>query len=301
MANRFEHLLILLPWLYAHSGVSVEEARAEFGRTEKEFYEDLTLLTLVGVGQYATEQFEIDWHDGHIYVYDNLGLDRAFRFDSMETACLLVGLELIEQLADTQAGFTHEDVVSLKAKLTEALPGRLPIHVLEDDSIDAVVELVGQAILEKRQVEFLYDNVSRDDRTVRVVSPMNVIAVGAEPRLNGWCHSSQAWRSFRLEKISDLSVIQSPVALPETPFVEMPTQPVKISVAQDRQELLEQFEVISLDGTLEDEVVAEVAIAAPQWLARLCQAAGGDIRVIEPEAIRQEVQALLSAALDAYR
>ena len=78
MANRFEHLLILLPWLYAHNGVSVEDARAEFGRTEKEFYDDLTLLTLVGVGQYATEQFEIDWHDGNIYVHDNLGLDRAF-------------------------------------------------------------------------------------------------------------------------------------------------------------------------------------------------------------------------------
>ena len=153
MANRFEHLLILLPWLYAHNGVSVEDARAEFGRTEKEFYDDLTLLTLVGVGQYATEQFEIDWHDGNIYVYDNLGLDRAFRFDSMETACLLVGLELIEQVADSQNGFTPADVAALKAKLTEALPSRVPIHVLEDESINDIVELIGQAILEARQVE----------------------------------------------------------------------------------------------------------------------------------------------------
>ena len=301
MANRFEHLLILLPWLYAHNGVSVEHARAEFGRTETEFYDDLTLLTLVGVGQYATEQFEIDWHDGNIYVYDNLGLDRAFRFDSMETACLLVGLELIEQVADGQSGFSHSDVATLKAKLTEALPSRVPIHVLEADSIDAIVELIGQALIDKRQVQFRYDNVSRDDRTLRTVSPLNVIAVGAEPRLNGWCHSSNAWRSFRLEKVSDLRVLETMTSLPDEPFVEMPTVAVTIAVAQHRLELLEQFDVISTESVNEGVVLAEVAIAAPQWLARLCQAAGGDIRVVAPVSVREEVHMLIAAALDPYR
>lgn len=301
MVNRFEHLLILLPWLYANNGVSIEDARREFNRSEKEFYEDLNLLTLVGVGQYANEQFEIDWHDGHIYVYDNLGLDRAFKFDSMEAACLLVGLDLVEQLADSQSGFTAADVQALKAKLSAALPHSVPIHVVEDDEVDALVDSIGRAISSRVKVRFFYDNVSRDDRTLRTVSPVNVVATGAEPSLNGWCHASEAWRSFRLQKVSELQVLDEPASLPDSPFVMMPKQDVVIAVAQNRLELLEQFDVIGTPVPEGNRVLATVAIAAPQWLARLCQAAGGDIEVRTPEAVRDEVHALIAAAVEAYR
>ena len=117
----------------------------------------------------------------------------------------------------------------------------------------------------------------------------------------GWCHSSNAWRSFRLEKVSDLRVLETMTSLPDEPFVEMPTVAVTIAVAQHRLELLEQFDVISTESVNEGVVLAEVAIAAPQWLARLCQAAGGDIRVVAPVSVREEVHMLIAAALDPYR
>ena len=168
MAKRFEHLLILLPWLHRNNGVAFTDAMQEFGRTEKELREDLTLLTLVGVGQFAMEQFELSWHDGNIYVRDNLGIDRAFRFDAMETACLLIGLELLDQLADARSEFSAEDVSSLREKLQASLPNAPAIHVLEEDEVDHVIDLIGHAIERELQIQFDYENVSRDDRKLRV-------------------------------------------------------------------------------------------------------------------------------------
>lgn len=301
MASRFEHLMILLPWLHRNSGVSIEEAALEFGRTEKEFVEDLTLLTLVGIGQYATEQFEISWHDGHIYVRDNLGLDRAFRFDAMEAACLLLGLELIEQLADAEDGFTEADVESLRAKLTAALPNNPVIHVVEDDEVEGLIDLIGDALTSRKQLTFTYSNSARDDHTARIVSPLRLVAASAEPSLQAWCHTSGAWRSFRLDRMSQVALLDSANAAPDSEFISMPTVDVTIQLPAHRQELLEQFTVVGEPSISSEGVTAVVAIAAPQWLARLCQSAGGAVTVVGPDVIRTEVLQLLDIAAAAYR
>jgi proteasome accessory factor C len=301
MSSRFEHLLILLPWLHRNSGVSISDAAAEFGRSEKEFVDDLTLLTLVGVGQYAMEQFEISWHDGNIYVRDNLGLDRAFRFDAMETACLLLGLELIEQLADADHGFSEKDVASLRSKLQAALPTDPVIHVLDDDQIENLIDTIGVAVSEGRQLRFTYSNVARDDLTARTVSPLRVTAAAAEPSLQAWDHSSEAWRSFRLDRMSDVEILETAAAAPDTEFVSMPTRAVTIRVPAHRQEILEQFTLLDAPQTSSDGVTAQVAIAAPQWLARLCQAAGGAISIMAPDTIRTQVEQLVAEAVQAYR
>ena len=300
MARRFEHLMILLPWLHRNNGVSIEEAMSEFGRTEKELREDLTLLTLVGTGQYAMEQFDLSWHDGHIYVRDNLGIDRAFRFDAMETACLLLGLELLEQLSDVRKDFSAEDIKSLRSKLESSLPTKPAIHVVESDELDEILDVIGAAISSGKQLSFVYENVSRDDRVLRNVSPLRVISAAAKPVLQAWDHGASAWRSFRVEKINDVHVSSSPAELDDSNFQDMLTQDVRVFVAVDRLELLERFTDARVVTQGAQGAEALIKVAEAQWLARVCQAAGGAVTVLEPPEMVAEVSRLVAAASAAY-
>ena len=301
MARRFEHLLILLPWLHRNNGVSFEQTMKEFGRSAKELTEDLTLLTLVGTGPYAMQQFELSWHDGNIYVRDNLGIDRAFRFDGMETACLLIGLELLEQLADTRHDFSAADIESLRQKLQSTLPVTSTIQVVEDDALDPGLDLIGSAIEANRQLSFEYDNVSRDDRTLRTVSPLRVISAAAAPILQAWDHASGGWRSFRVERMNEVRLADTESQLPVAPFAEMSTVEVQILVSQDRLELLERFAGATIAEITDQGAHAYIRVAEPQWLARVCQAAGGAIKVLAPASMVQAVQAQLEQALAAYK
>lgn len=294
---RFEQLLILVPWLSQRPGTSVSDAATHFGITEAQLREDLTLLTLVGIGPFATEQFEISIHDDSIYVRDDLGISRAFAFDPMEAACLALGLELLEPLAD--AHFEMRDYESLQQKIQDLLPTNNHIAVVRESHDTTLSDAIALALRTNKRIRFNYHNNARDDLTSREVSPLSMRAEAGELFCDGWDHAAKGWRSYRLERMSDLSISDSDRSLPDETFAPMPTTEVVLKLNKNRRDILEK---IPSPTTVEraDYLEVSTSILRWDWLARLIASAGGALAVISPESAQVEVSSHLSKALQAY-
>ncbi len=294
---RFEQLLILVPWLSQRPGTSVSDAATHFGMTEAQLREDLTLLTLVGIGPFATEQFEISIHDDSIYVRDDLGISRAFAFDPMEAACLALGLELLEPLAD--AHFEMRDYESLQQKIQDLLPTNNHIAVVRESHDTTLSDAIALALRTNKRIRFNYHNNARDDLTSREVSPLSMRAEAGELFCDGWDHAAKGWRSYRLERMSALSISDSDRSLPDETFAPMPTTEVVLKLNKNRRDILEK---IPSPTTVEraDYLEVSTSILRWDWLARLIASAGGALTVISPESAQVEVSSHLSKALQAY-
>ena len=59
---------------------------------------------------------------------------------------------------------------------------------------------------------------ARDEESERVVDPRGVVTSGGVAYLDAWCHSAEAPRLFRLDRIHEAAVLDSPVeTAPEPP------------------------------------------------------------------------------------
>ena len=300
--SRIEHLLILLPWLKRNQGVTVEEAAAHFKLTEKQLVQDLMLLSVSGVGQFPGEQFDISYVDGEIYVRDSLGIDRPVRFDSMEAACLLLGLELLELLPQAMDEFTREDIQSVQNKINSVIADVPRIAIVEgsktphQDTLDAVEV----ALSSNKQLLIQYWNDSRDDVTQRLISPHATRLDEDTIVLDAWCHESGAWRSFRVERIREIAVQASDVPSLPTSFKPMPVQTVTVEVDASDQHLLEVLTWAGPASYSGSVVSVDAYVAQPQWLARKVIASGGRLRVLQPAEFKSAVQEFVAQAQAAY-
>jgi predicted DNA-binding transcriptional regulator YafY len=295
--TRLERLFILLPWLKHHEGVSIEEIAAHFRISEEQVIQDVLLLSITGSGQYFGEQFALDWDDDRIYVDDTLGLERPVKFDTAEAATLLLGLEALR----TVPGIDVAAVDSSMEKLSSVLPLMSHLHVVPavDDQTDVVTH-IHQALAEAKKLVFDYWNIGRDDKTHREVSPLRAYFKDGVNFMDGYCHTSQGWRTFRLDRMSETRVLAESSELPSETFKEMSLQEVAVSVPSSHQALLEEFVVVS-QNPVDQTIEAVVRVFGHALLTRQVLASGGLLSVHGPDHVVAAVNEGVLSALNAYQ
>ena len=68
-----------------------------------------------------------------------------------------------------------------------------------------------------RQVRLTYYVPARDEESERVVDPRGVVTSGGVAYLDAWCHSAEAPRLFRLDRIHEAEVLDSAVETAPAP------------------------------------------------------------------------------------
>jgi predicted DNA-binding transcriptional regulator YafY len=290
--NRVERLLILVPWLRAHQGATVEDTAQHFEISSNQLVQDILLLSVTGFGQFYGEQFSVTLEDDRIYVDDTLGLDRPVKFDIAEAASLLLGLDAVATLPniDSQA------INSARSKLSSVLPLQSRLAIVKSENSD-VDEVLKAAIKQSRQVRFEYWNSGRDDRTTRVASVLKVYFVDGFLFLDAFCHTSNAWRTFNVSRILNPVLLDSKSALPDGGFLEMSLTNIQVSVKAEHSAELENFSVVSRSQH-GDRIDAEIAVFGQDLLIRRLIAAGGKIRVSQE--IADKVSERARQGLSAY-
>ena len=292
--NRLERLLLLLPWLNSHQGSSISEIAEAFGVSEKQIEQDILMFSVTGSGQFYGEQFSVDWDDDRVYVYDSLGLDRPVKFDTAEAATLLLGLDAIS----TVPGIDLHAVESAKTKLKNVLPLASNLKV-EVDASSTEIELLQRARADGKRIGFDYWNSGRDDFTRRDCSPVRVYFRDGINYVDGYCHTSEGWRTFRLDRMENLSIAAEDIDVPEREFLPMELEVVRLSVPQSHESLLEEFSVASKQNEA-GVTTAEVRVFGFAWLVRKIVASGGTITVVQPQSVQEMARKAASEGLAAY-
>lgn len=93
--------------------------------------------------------------------------------------------------------------------VSELLTKMLTVEV-KKKSPDSVrgMSLVRQALTERRKLYFTYRDVATDNRSERVVQPRSLVFRGDHWSLLGWCEVRDEYRSFRLDRMRDIAVMQ---------------------------------------------------------------------------------------------
>ncbi len=289
--ERLRRLLTLLPWLSAHSGISKADAAAHFGMTIAALEADLSLVSVTGPGLYGGELVDIYFEDETVTVYDAQGLVRPLQLSSEESSTLLLGLQALQQLPDSDAAA----IARLMDKLGLSPDAGLAVQV----QADPFAEVIVAAIRSARDLAIVYSHPVRDEISERVVTPLNLVSADGFDYLIGWCHSAEASRTFRLDRMRSCAL-----AGPSEPRVALPGEPgtpqnrAVIELPLGAEYLLEGVPATVTERS--QRIVATIEFGDDAWLTNWLVACGHGIRCISPLRVAEAAEQRRKSAREAY-
>jgi len=208
-------LLRLVPYLHARDQVPLDEAARVIGVPPDQLDRDLRVLFMCGLpGGYPDDLIDVDLDalegEGVIRVSNVDYLARPLRLTPTEASAIIVALRALRAGADED---TREVVDRALKKLEVAAADSTPL-VDPGDEVPATLALRGQledAVRRRRQVRLTYYVPARDEESTRVVDPYAVVAHHGVDYLDAYCHSADAPRLFRLDRMHEAHVLESEI------------------------------------------------------------------------------------------
>lgn len=315
-ADRLAYLLSVVPYLIDHPGVSVTDAAAHFGVSDREMRAQVERITGMGVPgstkTYGPEDlFDIDWEAlderDEIVITNRVVIDDAPRFSAREAAALIAGLQYLQAIpgtADTEA------LGGLIAKLARGASATPPAVAIGRPVADVSLELIRGAIAAGLRIEFDYLN-ARGERERRPVDPLRLESRDDVWYLRGWCHKRRDVRNFRVDRMAELASTALPaehttadVTLSETLF-DPSDNDLVVDVRLATSAIPGFAEYLSPDAALtpagDGFVRTSIRVAHFHSLKRLVASLAGLLVVEGPPEARREVAEWARTGVAQYR
>lgn len=313
-SERLARLLVLVPWLSAHDGITIDDAAAHFHVSPRELEDDLNLLICSGLPGYShLELVDIQfWGEGAaIHVIDPQTLEHPLRLNADEAMALLVGLRMLEQVpGDHDRSALAETIAILERVAGEAATGsdQVVVAIAAPDDTAASVD---RALSLSRAMRITYANGGRDAVSTRTIDPVRTIVDGGHAYLEAWCRSAEGTRLFRLDRIMSAEVLEEPSnPVPTSESSETTLDPnsalrstgerVRLHLAPGRLADLERIPLTVVEEDPDGSALVDMDVAERDWLIRLVLSMGGGATIVAPEVLAQAVRDEAQRALNAY-
>lgn len=213
-------LLRLVPYLHGREQVPLDQAARVMGVPPEQLDRDLRVLFLCGLpGGYPDDLIDVDLDalegEGMIRVSNADYLARPLRLTPTEASAIIVALRALRAGADDD---TRGVVDRALSKLEAAAAGGPPLVDPGDDVPEtlALRAQIEDALRRGRQVRLTYYVPARDEESERVVDPHALVSHHGVDYLDAWCHSAEAPRLFRLDRVHEATVLDSAVVTDAT-------------------------------------------------------------------------------------
>lgn len=307
-------LLRLVPYLHGREQVSLEEAARALGVSPDQLDKDLRVLFLCGLpGGYPDDLIDVDLDalegEGVIRVTNADYLARPLRLTPTEASAIIVALRVLRAGAGDD---TREVVDRALSKLEAAAADVAPPVVDPGDVVPATLALRTQlegAVADGRQVRLTYYVPARDEESERVVDPHAVVAHHGVDYLDAWCHSAEAPRLFRLDRIHEADVLDSAIVTDPSETRDLSdgvfasgdeATPVTLALLPEARWVEEYYAVQAVrpgpDGTSE----VDLLVGDERWLERLLLRLAPYATVVSPDHFADGTAEDVRAALALY-
>ena len=205
LMRRADRLFEIIQILRRRKLVRARELAEALEVSERTVYRDIRDLMTSGV--------PIEGEAGVGYVLRG-GFDLPpLMFGEQEIEALVLGARIIESWADQELAEAAGNVI---AKVEAVIPERLRDHMAEtallapsrhfSEPISVDPSVLRRALRQRYKLRFAYSDEERRP-TKRTVRPLALAFYGPVWLLTAWCELRQDFRSFRLDRISDLEVL----------------------------------------------------------------------------------------------
>lgn len=301
-ADRARRTIALLGQLAPHSRTPLATLARQVGATPAELAEDIVALSMCGVWPYDPyELFPVDIEGRDVVVYGEMPAIRGpVRLSEGEAAALAAALQA--------AGFSAED--PLTARVLDSASTGFDAADLESTLRSAfqthdraVYESLADAVTSRAVLTIEHAKPGEETPTRREIEPTALFTERGAWYVTAWCRSSEAWRTFRVDRIRSASATGErfePRAGSETPDGAFSVE--GLPVATLRFAPGERFDVREWPGgrvTAQDEdgsLTVAVPYGGTAWLARRVAARLGAVVAVEPTEIREAVRAVAADA-----
>ncbi|RSS95542.1 WYL domain-containing protein [Streptomyces sp. WAC05292] len=312
--DQTRRMLSLVTYLRERPGAHVADVARAFGITEDELISDLDVLPMCGTSFRGGDLLDIDtdgeriwWHNA-----DASGESTAepLRLAADEATALLVAARAVATLPGLRES-DRDALLRATAKL-EAAAGeaagassRLSVTFEAEGGVFADVD---RAISERRRLWLRYYSPARDELTERTVDPIRLFAVG-HTYMEGWCHLSEARRTFRLDRVAEIRLLdkrsEPPAIEPRDlsvglvqPAAEDPE--VVVEVGPAGRWVAEYYPHDSAEELPDGGLRITLRSPDPASLRRLALRLGRDGRIVSPEALADSARQAAREALAGY-
>ncbi|CAB4620678.1 unannotated protein [freshwater metagenome] len=296
--NQVSRLLDLVPYLTLNQGVALEKIASDFNTTKSAVLDDLNTLWMCGLPGYTPlELIDLSFETGYVSIRNADVLSSPRKLSDSETAALILGLSIIRGSlpSSSEHALLIDDLVQkLSVKTRVVAPKNISVNVLPE-----VREIIFSSVKTGESVKISYHSISRDEVSSRNITPLRVFNEGNTEHVYSFCESSEDFRVFRLDRISQAEstgtkrVLPLPESAPET------NEELRLKVHSNLREISETFNLKDrTELKPEDEVVSNVF--STEWAIRTICSLLGTAEVLEPLDIRELVLSRAQKALNQY-
>lgn len=302
-ADRARRTIALLGQLAPHSRTPLADLSRQVGATPAELAEDIVALSMCGVWPYDPyELFPVDIEGRDVVVYGEMPAIRGpVRFSASEASALAAALQA--------AGFSADDPLTTRvlesastgfdaADLGSTLRSAFQTHDRD------VYETLADAATSRSVLRIEHAKPGDEPPTRREIEATALFTERGAWYVTAWCRGSEAWRTFRVDRIRSASVTGErfePRAGSEASDGAFSVD--GLPAATLRFAPGERFDVREWPGgrvTAQEEdgsLVVTVPYGGTAWLARRIAARLGSVEAVEPAEIREAVRAVASDAV----
>ncbi|MEV5980403.1 WYL domain-containing protein [Streptomyces sp. NPDC052114] len=308
--DQTRRMLSLVTYLRERPGAHVEDVARAFGITTDELISDLDVLPLCGTSFRGGDLLDIDTDGDRIWWHNPDDVAAPLRLAADEATALLVAARAVATLP----GLRESDRLALlraTAKLETAAgeaagaSARLSVTFESEGGVFADVD---RAISERRRLWIRYYSPARDEVTEREIDPIRLVSVG-HTYVEAWCRRSEARRTFRLDRVAEIKILDEPSAPPEVELRDLSeglVQPaaedpeVVVEVGPGGRWVAEYYPHDSAEELPDGGLRITLRTPDPASLRRLALRLGGDGRIVSPAQLADSARQAAREALAAY-
>ncbi|MEV4555653.1 WYL domain-containing protein [Kitasatospora sp. NPDC049285] len=304
-------MLSLVTYLRERPGAEVAEVARAFGITERELIGDLDVLPMCGTSFRGGDLLDIDTDGERIWWHNVDDVAQPLRLAADEATALLVaaravaglpGLRERDRQALTRAVAKIEDAAGESAESA----ARVGVTFEAEGTVFADID---RALSEGRLIWLRYWSHGRGELTEREVDPIRLVTEG-HTYLEGWCRTSEDRRTFRLDRIAEIKVLDEPANPPRlqprdlsaglvAPAADDPQ--VVVEVGPGGRWVAEYYTHDSAEELPDGGLRITLRSTDPSGLRPLALRLGRDGRIVSPPQLAEQARTAALAALQHYR
>ncbi|MGW6024593.1 helix-turn-helix transcriptional regulator [Streptomyces sp. NPDC055099] len=308
--DQTRRMLSLVTYLRERPGAHVSDVARAFGITEDELISDLDVLPLCGTSFRGGDLLDIDTDGDRIWWHNPDDVAAPLRLAADEATALLVAARAVSTLPGLRES-DRQALVRATAKLETAAgenagaSARLSVTFESEGGVFAEVD---RAISERRRLWLRYYSPARDELTEREVDPIRLFAVG-HTYMEAWCYLSEARRTFRLDRVAEIRILDEASAPPEVELRDLSeglVQPaaedpeVVVEVGPGGRWVAEYYPHDSAEELPDGGLRITLRTPDPTSLRRLALRLGGDGHIVSPADLADSARQAAREALAAY-
>lgn len=290
--DQTRRMLSLVTYLRERPGAHVQDVARAFGISEDELISDLDVLPMCGTSFRGGDLLDIDTDGDRIWWHNADDVAEPLRLAADEATALLVAARAVATLpglreSDRQALLRATAKLETAAGEVGAASSRLSVTFESEGGVFAEVD---RAISERRRLWLRYYSPARDQLTEREVDPIRLFAVG-HTYMEAWCRSSEDRRTFRLDRVAEIRLLDEPAAPPELELRDLSeglVQPaaedpeVVVEVGPGGRWVAEYYPHDRAEELADGGLRITLRTPDPASLRRLALRLGGEGRIVSP-------------------